>query len=542
MTLQYEPAGVEGIKIVKGVPEKFYERLLTKNFFLTLRDVERATREDRQLALKIRREAQDRYDKGEIPRYRNSTKDIRRNSVWKVKANRPDDLKYQYAELVSPVSKASRIKNGFEAITRHGPHINGHYAAVFYADGEDAESPKFVPNVLQGQLNLKLALANELVLDKYPTKQAIPAVKYRPRGMHLDELHVLIDGVPVSATAFDSTLFYFSNLNQLQKNGSNPYFYIAKLENPEDAAYTRKQLNALEQITNQKKGTIHTSLIIETAPALVHMDEFAWELKDYVGEYSFGRYDLLFHMLKTFARHSGRVLPDEKFVTMESPFLALAQASMVDVCYRRGIYPQGGMEAWVPQKDRKINADISEKIRNGALGELKRYMSGKWILHPNSVDDIITVFMAGMNGKPVHDYVPSGMHPNEKLLFQYPTGLVTKEDTMLAGYFALGYLADYFGGNGASQMLMKMFDAAIEEIQAFKLFERLGKGVVFDDTGKPATLEWMVSMLDDQRKKLEQDGKNPAHLRTAQDLIERRLKSGTPGQHVIKDAYEIMTG
>ena len=541
MALQYKPTGVEGVKIIEGVPDKFYERLLTKEFFSTLRDLERATRDDRAKALQIRAIAQEAYDKGSMPRYRDETRGIRESS-WKVNKKRPDDLTFQYAELVSPVSKASRIKRGFDAITRHGPHINGHYAAIFFADGEDAESPFFIPNVLEGQLNLHLALRNELEIEGYPAKQTIPAVKYRPRGIHLDEVHVLVDGRPVSATTFDMALFYLSNLKQLQSNGSNPYFYIPKLETPEDAAYVAKDQKNLEDLTNQAKGTIHNSLIIETAPALVHMDEFAHELKDYVGEYSFGRYDILFHMLMTFAKHSDKILPDERFVSMDSPFLALAQASMVDVCYRRGIYPQGGMEAWVPQKDRKTNADISEKIRAGALGELKKHMTGKWILHPDSVDDIITVFMAGMNGKPFHDYSPSGMHPNENLLFKYPTGLVTQEDTKLAVYFALGYLADLFGGNGASQMLKRMFDAALVEIQAFKLLERKNKDVVFDDSGEPVTLDSMIEMLDEQEVQLIKDGKNPEHIKMAKMLLGERLRSNSPGKHIIADAYEVISG
>ena len=540
MVLQYETTGVKGVKIVQGVPVKFYERLLTQDFFSTLRDLERITRDDRAEALQVRAAAQEAYNKGDIPKYRNETKEIR-GSPWKVNKKRPDDLKFQYAELVSPVSKASRIKRGFDAITRHGLHINGYYAAVFFADGEDAESPFFIPNVLEGQLNLHLALRNELEIEGYPTKQIIPAVKYRPRGIHLDEVNVLVDDKPISAMVFDLALFYLPNLKQLQSNGSNPYFYIPKLETPQDAAYVAKNQKNLEDSTNQARGTIHNSLIIETAPALVHMDEFAHELKDYVGEYSFGRYDMLFHMLMTFARHSDKILPDEKFVSMDSPFLALAQASMVDVCYRRGIYPQGGMEAWVPQKDRKANADISEKIRVGALGELKKYMTGKWILHPDSVDDIITVFMAGMNGKPFHDYSPSGIHPNENLLFKYPTGLVTQEDTKLSGYFALGYLADFFGGNGASQMKMKMFDAAVVEIQTFKLSERKNKGILFDDTETPVTLDWMVEMLDEQEAELIKEGKNPEHIKMAKALLGERLRSTDPGKHIIADAYQIIS-
>ena len=541
MALQYKLTGVEGVKIIEGVPGTIYERLLTEGFFLTLRALERATRDDRAKALQVRAAAQEAYNKGGIPRYKTETREIRQ-SDWNVKAKRPKNLTYQYAELVSPVSKASRIKRGFEAITRHGPHINGHYAAVFFADGEDAESPFFIPNVLGGQLNLYLALRNELEIEGYPTKQAIPAVKYRPRGIHLEEINILVDGKPASAMAFDTTLFYHPNVRLLKKIAESVNIYTPKLETIEDAAYVKKLQNNLEDLTNQERGTIHNSLIIETAPALVHMDEFAWELKDYVGEYSFGRYDMLFHMLMTFAKHPDKILPDEKFVSMDSPFLALAQASMVDVCYRRGIYPQGGMEAWVPQKDRKKNADISEMIRAGALGELKRHMTGKWILHPDSVDDIVIMFMAGMNGKPTHNYIPSGMHPNEELLFQYPTGIVTAEDTKLAVYFALGYLADFFGGNGASQMKMKMFDAAVVEIQTFKLLERKNKGVISDDTGIPITLDLMVKMLNDQKVELIKDGKNPEHIEMAKRLLEERLMSNDPGKHIIADAYQIISG
>jgi len=541
MAIQYKPSGVDGVKITEGVPNNFYERILTSGFFTLLRDVERATRGDRGSALWMRALAQEEYDRGAMPRYRAETKDLR-TSDWKTEAERPGNLLYQYAELVTPVSIPNRIKRGFDAITKNGPHINGHYAALLFADGEDAEGLNFVSNILSGQLNLHLALRNELEVKGFPTQQIIPTVKYRPRGMHLDEVHVLVDDKPVSATAFDLSLFYLSNVHQLLGMGSKVNDYIPKLETPEDARYVNKLQNTLEDMTSQPRGTFHTSLIIETAPALVHMHEFAWELRQYIGEFSFGRYDMLFHIQKTFRNHPDKIMPDEQYVSMDSPFLALAQAAMVDVCYRRGIYPQGGMEAWVPQKDRKENAKISELVREGAKGELGRHMTGKWILHPDSLSDIITMFMAGMNGKPIHDYHPSGMLPSEHLLFNYPTGLVTQKDTNDAGYFALGYLADLFGGAGASQMRKKMFDAAVLEIQAAKISDRLRKGPKFDDTNQPATLDGMIAMLTEQRKILETDGKNPENLAKAQALLERRLKSNSPGEHVVKEAYEVMTG
>ena len=535
MALNYAQTGVEGVKIVEGVPRE-YGGILTPFFFTTLRDLERMKRQNRQALLQRRVEEQARYDRGELPQYDPATRDIR-ESQWKVRHQIRPDIKWRYSESVSPISIPSRLIRGFEAITKDGTNDEGSYRALYYGDNEDAEAPSF-PNLLKGQRNLMLAIRKELVLPGYPEIKEVPPVIYRPRGLHLPEVHILVDDEPVSATNFDLTLFYLSNFETLNANGSGPNIYFPKLEYHPEAKHVAGINHFLEGTTSQLPGFIDTSLIIETAPALVNMHEFAWELSDWVSAYSFGRYDLMFHMTKTFAQHPNRVFPDDREITMETPFLVTDQAAFVDACYMRGIYPQGGMEQGVPQRDPQRNQQVLDAIVAGTDGEIRKKMVGKWSLHPVAVPLIRDRFEEALGGRPTFDdYQPQGLLPPPEELFAIPQGRNTYEDVVREAGYTHRYFTEWLRGTGAVQLDEKMHDAATAERGRGKNWTRLRHHVKLTDTEE--TLDTVVmqrAILEAEARTRAELGDSP-ELEIVTQLLREGLLSDDYGEHMISRAY-----
>lgn len=535
MALNYTQTGVEGVKIVEGVPTQYGE-LLTPFFLTTLRELEHMNRDNRQALLQRRDEEQARYDRGELPQYDPATRDIR-ESQWKVRHQIRPDLKWRYSELVSPISIPSRVIRGFEAITKDGTNDEGSYMALFYGDNEDAEAPS-LSNLLRGQRNLMLAIRKELILPNYPEIKEVPPVIYRPRGLHLPEVHVLVDDEPVSATNFDLALFYLTNWETLKANGSGPNIYFPKLEYHPEAKHLAGINGFFEGITNQPRGFIDTSLIIETAPALVNMHEFALELSDWLSAYSFGRYDLMFHMTKTFAQHPNRVFPDGREVTMETPFLVTDQKAFVDACYKRGISPQGGMEQGVPQRDPERNQQVLDAIVAGADGEIRKKMVGKWALHPVAVPLIRDRFKEALGGKPVFDdYQPQSFLPSPEELFAIPQGGNTYEDIVREAGYTHRYFTEWLQGTGAVQLDEKMHDAATAEGGRGKNWTRLRHVVTLRDTEETLDMVVMERAINEAEARTRAESGDSPELKIATQLLREALLSDDFGPHMISRAY-----
>lgn len=482
MGIQYQNTGVAGVKIVEGVPDK-YKDLLSTEFLVFAAELERSNRDSRTRLLQERDAQLILYRKGSLPTYNPETADIR-ESEWQVTHRPRHSLTHNYVDAVTPVHIASRIFRGLDAITKYGKKFGGTYGGTLFADCEDALSPSFY-NLLESQMNLWLAFRRELKSDKYAPIRDIPEVTFRPRGLHLPEIHVLVDDKPMSATNFDMALYHYTNWKILEEMGYGPNFIIPKLEYGPEGKHIDDICAFLEGHSGHAPGFADVSLIIETGPAMVHQHELYHSLKDRLQKASFGRYDAQFHIQMLLSTHADKVYPDVAYVPMTVKFLMVQQKAFVDACYKRGIVPKGGMEQSVPQSNEAANTPILERIIKGTRGEIELKMTGKWALHPDSVDPIRDEFFRALKGQNAFPYEVTNYLPKPKLLFDIPQGTSTMKDSVMEIGYVVEYAANFLMQNGAVQMDALMHDAATHEQGRAKVRNRRAHGTVMTDTGMP---------------------------------------------------------
>src|SRR5256714_7410871 len=323
--------------------------------------------------LERRRARQAELDAGRLPDFLPETKDIR-DRAWTV-APIPPDLRDRRVEITGPVDRKMMI-NGLNS-----------GANVFMADFEDANAPTWENNVA-GQQNLKDAVAGAISYvspegKRYTLVPTTATLFVRPRGWHLVEKHVDVDGAPISASLFDFGLAFYHNAAALIAKGSGPYFYLPKLESHLDARLWNDVFGFAQDALGIERGTIKATVLIETLPAAFEMDEILYELRQHSAGLNAGRWDYIFSAIKCFPHRPEMVLPNRARVTMDQPFLRAYADLVVQTCHRRGIHALGGMAAQIPiKRDAALNAQALEKVRQDNLREGRQGHDGTWVAHP----------------------------------------------------------------------------------------------------------------------------------------------------------------
>jgi malate synthase len=363
-----------------------------------------------------------------------------RESDWKV-APIPADLQDRRVEITGPVDR-KMIINALNS-----------GANVFMADFEDSNSPTWRNNI-EGQSNLRDAVRRTIEHRSPEGKEyrlsARPAVLFvRPRGWHLVEKHVLVDGEPISASLFDFGLYFFHNAAELLRRGSGPYFYLPKMESHLEARLWNDVFVFAQDELGIPRGSIRATVLIETIAGAFEMDEILYELRDHSAGLNCGRWDYIFSFIKKFSHRRDRVLPDRAQVTMEQHFLKSYVELLIQTCHRRGIHAMGGMAAQIPIKDNpEANEQALAKVRQDKEREVRAGHDGTWVAHPGLVGPTKAIFDAGMPQANQLDRLRQDVHIIAADLLKLPEGEITRRGLEVNIDVGIQYLEAWLRGNG----------------------------------------------------------------------------------------------
>jgi malate synthase len=423
----------------------------------------------RRLELLARREErQAELDAGGRPDFLSETREIREGD-WRV-TEAPVDLRDRRVEITGPVERKMMIN-----ALNSGAH-------VFMADFEDACSPTW-ENVVEGQRNVRDAVRRTISLDAggkpYRLNEETATLVVRPRGWHLPERHVLVDGEPVSASLFDFGLCLFHNAREQLERGTGPYFYLPKLESHHEARLWNDAFLLAQEELGIPRGSIRATVLIETIMAAFEMEEILWELREHSTGLNAGRWDYIFSVIKRFREHDF-VLPDRAQVTMTVPFMRAYTELLVSTCHRRGAHAIGGMAAFIPsRRDPEVNERALAKVREDKERESGDGFDGTWVAHPDLVPAAAEVFDSVLGERPnqLERLREDALASADDLLdFRVPGGEVTEEGLETNVSVGVRYLASWLAGVGAAALDNLMEDAATAEISRSQVWQWVRHG------------------------------------------------------------------
>jgi malate synthase len=423
--------------------------------------------------LRARRERQARFDAGERPRFLTETRNVRESS-WKV-APAPRDLQDRRVEITGPVDRKMVINA-----------LNSG-AKCYMADFEDSNAPTW-DNCVQGQVNLADAVRKAIDFKdpatgkEYSLDAHTATLIVRPRGWHLWEEHVEVDGEPVPAGIFDFAVFFFHNAAELLRQGSGPYFYLPKMQSHLEARLWNEVFLTAQAELGIPRGSVKATVLIETLPAAFEMHEILHELREHSAGLNCGRWDYIFSYVKTFRGDRRFVVPDRARVTMEQPFLRAYTQLLVQTCHRRGAHAMGGMAAQIPIKgDPEANEAAIEKVRLDKLREVSDGHDGTWVAHPGLVRVAQEVFDKRMPGPNQLDRMREDLTVSEQDLIQVPQGARTEAGLRQNVNVGIQYLEAWLRGSGCVPLYNLMEDAATAEISRTQLWQWRRHGAALDD-------------------------------------------------------------
>ena len=480
------PASDPGIRVVTPPPSDCAD-VLSSRALAFLATLARRFEPERRRLLARRRERQQEIDAGRLPDFLPETNQIR-DSDWTVAPIRPD-LTDRRVEITGPPERKMMINA-----------LNSG-ANVFMADFEDANAPTWENN-LRGQQNVRDAVARTIGYTspegkRYALEPRTATLVVRPRGWHLIEKHLLVDGQPLSASLFDFGLTFFHTAAALIARGSGPYFYLPKLESHLEARLWNDVFVFAQDALGIPQGTIRATVLIETILAAFETDEILWELRDHSAGLNCGRWDYIFSYIKKLRRRPECVLPDRARVTMEQPFLRAYADLVVRTCHRRGIHALGGMAAQIPiKRDPALNAQALDKVRQDKLREVRQGHDGTWVAHPGLVSVAREVFDAHMSGPHQIGRLREDVRVTARELLATPAGEITADGLRTNLSVALRYLAGWLGGMGCVPINDLMEDAATAEISRAQVWQWLHHGARLQD-GRPISAAMVQQILDE---------------------------------------------
>jgi malate synthase len=482
----------EGVSI-GGVVSLDFEKVLTKEAVAFVADLQRRFNLRREELLAARVERQKRLDAGEKPDFLADTVNIR-ESDWTV-APLPQDILDRRVEITGPVDR-KMIINALNC-----------GANVFMADFEDASTPTWA-NMVDGQFNLASAVHREIDYTdpqtgrEYRLNDQTAVLFVRPRGWHLPEKHMTVDGVPMSGSLFDFGLYFFHNAKELLARGSGPYFYLPKMESHLEARLWNDVFVHAQDALGIPQKSIKATVLIETILATFEMDEILWELRDHSAGLNCGRWDYIFSFIKKFREQEWSVLPDRAQVTMTAHFLRSYSQLLIKTCHRREVHAMGGMAAQIPIKnDPAANEVAMERVRADKKREATDGHDGTWVAHPGLVAIAKAEFDAVMKGANQIARKRQDVHVGAADLIVVPEG--TKTETGLRQNVAvgIGYVEAWLRGIGCVPLFNLMEDAATAEISRAQVWQWVRHGQTLQD-GRPVTKELVREIVREENDKV----------------------------------------
>lgn len=464
----------EGVEVLGGMAPGF-DGILTPEALGFVAGLHRSFDPTRRRLLRARIDRQAAFDAGARPDFLAATASVR-DGDWSI-APVPRDLRDRRVEITGPVDR-KMIVNALNS-----------GASVFMADFEDATAPTW-PNLLEGQINLRDANARAIDFDdprsgrRYALGEDLATLIVRPRGWHLPEKHVLIDGESASASLFDFGLYFFHNARALLDRGSGPYFYLPKLESHLEARLWNDVFVAAQEALGLPRGTIKATVLVETIVAAFEMDEILYELREHSAGLNCGRWDYIFSFIKKFRNDPSCVLPDRGEVTMTRRFMRSYSLLAIKTCHRRGTHAIGGMAAQIPiRNDDKANAEALAKVRADKEREAADGHDGTWVAHPGLVPVAREVFDRSM---PEADQIHRRRQDVDVAaadLLDVPRGAVTAAGLRQNVNVGIRYLEAWLRGLGCVPLYNLMEDAATAEISRTQVWQWLRHGARLDDGG-----------------------------------------------------------
>ena len=524
------------VEILGGEVERSAE-VLTEEALEFVAELQRRFDDRRRELLAARRDRQARLDAGDMPDFLAATAEVR-DADWQVAAP-PADMQDRRVEITGPVERKMMI-NALNSGAR-----------VFMADFEDSASPTWA-NMVGGQVNLIDAVRRTIEFDapdgrEYRLNEVTATLLVRPRGWHLLEKHVLIDGAPMSGSLFDFGLYFFHNAAELLARGSGPYFYLPKLESHLEARLWNDVFVAAQDLLGIAQGTIRATVLIETILAAFEMEEILYELREHSAGLNAGRWDYQFSLIKKFRNRADMLLPDRAQVTMTVPFMKAYTELLIKTCHKRGAHAMGGMAAFIPsRRDEEINRRAFAKVREDKELESRNGHDGTWVAHPDLVPLATEVFDEVLGDRPNQldkqrdDVVASAA---ALLDVSVAGGTITDAGVRMNVDVAIQYLASWLRGNGAAGIYNLMEDAATAEISRSQLWQWLHNDVVTVE-GTPVTAETIHRIADEElarlRREFGDDNYENGRFEEARKLLEEVAISPDFPEFLTLPAYELI--
>ncbi|XP_047180214.1 malate synthase, glyoxysomal [Vigna umbellata] len=531
------PEGVD----IRGRYDAEFAKILTKDALKFVAELQREFRNHIKYALEKRREAKRRYNEGALPGFDPATRYIREQE-W-VCAPVPPAAADRKVEITGPVER-KMIINALNS-----------GAKVFMADFEDALSPSW-ENLMRGQVNLKDAVDGTISFhDKvrnrvYKLNHPTAKLFVRPRGWHLPEAHIFIDGEPATGCIVDFGLFFYHNhseFRRIQGAGFGPFFYLPKMEHSREAKIWNNVFEKAEKVAGIERGSIRATVLIETLPAVFQMNEILYELKEHSVGLNCGRWDYIFSYVKTFQAHPDRLLPDRVQVGMTQHFMKSYSDLLIRTCHRRGVHAMGGMAAQIPIKEDPVANELAlELVRKDKLREVKAGHDGTWAAHPGLIPACMEVFNNIMGNAPNQietNQREDAENITEEDLLQTPRGARTMEGLRLNTRVGIQYVAAWLSGSGSVPLYNLMEDAATAEISRVQNWQWLKYGVELngDEVGVRVNRELFGRVVEEEMGRIEKEvGREKMKkgmYKEACKIFTRQCTSPTLDDFLTLDAY-----
>jgi len=479
---------------VTGTLTPAFEEILTPGALAFVEKLESEFGERRKNLLIKRVNRQKEIDGGMLPHFLPETKHVR-NSDWSISPVK-DDLQDRRVEITGPVDR-KMIINALNSGVK-----------VFMADFEDSNAPTW-NNVLNGQINLRdanhqtISFENPVSGKQYSLNENTATLMVRPRGWHLEEKNVLLNGKSISASIFDFGLYFYHNAQTLLQNGTAPYFYLPKLESHLEARLWNDIFVMSQDELGIPQGSIKATVLIETILAAFEMDEILYELREHSAGLNCGRWDYIFSFIKKFRNHADFVLPNRAEITMERHFLKSYVNLLIQTCHKRGAHAMGGMAAQIPIKnDDDANQKALDKVQADKEREANAGHDGTWVAHPGLAQIALNAFDSVMPNANQLDVKRTDVVVTAEDLLKVPTGVITEEGVRENIRVGVQYVESWLRGNGCVPLYNLMEDAATAEIGRAQLWQWIKHNAILDD-GRTISMELYTSLLENEMNKLQ---------------------------------------
>jgi malate synthase len=519
---------VEGVQVVAPGTDQA-EDILSDDALTFLVTLARSFEIRRQDLMNARIVRQIEIDNGDKPNFLNETRHIR-ESDWVV-PSAPSDLSDRKVEITGPSSNRRMVINALNS-----------GAQVYMTDFEDANSPGWIQNI-NGQRNVRdaaLRTINEVTPEgrEYKLNERTSVLCVRPRGLHLKERHVLVDGQPISASLFDFGLAFFHNATNFLENGSGSYFYLPKLQSHLEARWWNEVFNLAQDELGIQRGSIRATVLIEHILAAFEMDEILYELREHITALNLGRWDYIYSIVKVFRNDSNMVLPDRGQVTMATHFLQSAAELLTQTCHRRGAHAMGGMSAFIPRRDDVAANDLAmAQVRLDKEREAQQGFDGAWIAHPGLLEVVSDVFGSAFDGDNQISRINESQITADDLL-SIPKGQITEAGIRGNINITLQYIDAWIQGTGAVAINYLMEDAATAEISRSQLWQWMKYGARTAE-GNVIDIDYYRKLRSEEVSRLQEEkGMNGVgSLDRAIELLDRLVESPELPEFLTIPAY-----